>query len=278
MAVMNGFRKELFNKILGLNGHVVVYKVGSDDFPDYAEVAKRLRGCRRRQARRAADRGAGHRLHARAGARRQGARPERGGPQGAAADRQATSAPARSTASTARKASPSACAWRNSLRVNVGDNVTLVSPRGATTPFGTAPRIKSYKIAALFEMGMAEYDRSMIFMPLAEAQRFFNKGDSVDVLEVIVEDPENVGQYVANMKAAGHPIDALRRLAAAQRELLHRARGRAQHDVHHPVDDRAGGGVQHHFRPDDAGEGQGPRHRHPAHHGRHARAPSCACS
>ncbi len=91
------------------------------------------------------------------------------------------------------------------LRVNVGDNVTLVSPRGATTPFGTAPRIKSYKIAALYEMGMAEFDRSMIFMPLAEAQRFFNKGDSVDVLEVIVEDPENVGQYVANMKAAGIP-------------------------------------------------------------------------
>ena len=88
MAVMNGFRKELFNKILGLDGHVVVYKVGSDDFPDYAEVAKRLRGCRGRQARRAADRGAGHRLHARAGARRQGARLERGGPEGAAADLQ----------------------------------------------------------------------------------------------------------------------------------------------------------------------------------------------
>ncbi len=48
MAVMNGFRKELFAKILGLDGHVVVYKVGTDDFPDYAEVAKRLQ--RRRRA------------------------------------------------------------------------------------------------------------------------------------------------------------------------------------------------------------------------------------
>ena len=47
MAVMNGFRKELFAKILGLDGHVVVYKVGSDDFDDYDEVAKRLRGGRR---------------------------------------------------------------------------------------------------------------------------------------------------------------------------------------------------------------------------------------
>jgi lipoprotein-releasing system permease protein len=91
------------------------------------------------------------------------------------------------------------------LRVNVGDSITLVSPRGATTPFGTAPRIKAYKIAALYEMGMAEFDRSMIFMPLGEAQRFFNKGASVDVLEVIVENPENVGQYVAAMKAAGIP-------------------------------------------------------------------------
>ena len=84
----------------------------------------------------------------------------------------------------------------NSLRVNVGDTVTLVSPRGATTPFGTAPRIKPYKVLAVFEMGMSEYDRSMIFMPLPQAQRFFNKGDTVDVLEVMVTDPEAVSEQV----------------------------------------------------------------------------------
>ena len=93
----------------------------------------------------------------------------------------------------------------NLLRVTVGDSVTLVSPRGAVTPFGTAPRIKPYKVAALFEMGMSEYDRTMIFMPLGEAQRYFNKGDSVDVLEVLVDDPEKVKEQVDAMKEAGIP-------------------------------------------------------------------------
>jgi len=91
------------------------------------------------------------------------------------------------------------------LRVNVGDSVTLVSPRGAVTPFGTAPRIKPYKVAAIFEMGMSEYDRTMIFMPLAEAQRYFSKGDAVDVLELLVEDPEKVTEEVAILKQAGIP-------------------------------------------------------------------------
>ena len=61
----------------------------------------------------------------------------------------------------------------NMLRVNVGDQITLISPRGAATPFGTAPRTKPYVVTALFEMGMAEYDRTMVFMPLLEAQRYF---------------------------------------------------------------------------------------------------------
>lgn len=202
MAVMNGFRKELFNKILGLDGHVVVYKVGSDDFPEYADVAKRLEAV--------------------AGVKY--AVPLIEGQVIASTPAQALGGKVRGLSEEGLKALPQiskniragildgfdsqegiaiGVRLAQLLRVNVGDNVTLVSPRGATTPFGTAPRIKSYKIAALYEMGMAEFDRSMIFMPLAEAQRFFNKVDSVDVLEVIVEDPENVGQYVANMKAAG---------------------------------------------------------------------------
>ena len=91
------------------------------------------------------------------------------------------------------------------LRVSVGEPITLVSPRGAVTPFGTAPRIKPYKVAAIFEMGMSEYDRTMIFMPLAEAQRYFSKGNAVDVLELLVEDPEKVREEVAILKQAGIP-------------------------------------------------------------------------
>jgi lipoprotein-releasing system permease protein len=204
MAVMNGFRKELFNKILGLDGHVVVYKVGSDDFPEYADVTKRLEGV------------AGVKF----------AVPLIEGQVIASTPAQALGAKVRGLNERGLQALPLisknvragtlegfdsqdgiaiGVRLAQLLRVNIGDNITLISPRGASTPFGTTPRIKPYKIAALYEMGMAEFDRSMIFMPLVEAQRFFNKGESVDVLEVIVEDPENVGQYVANMKAAGIP-------------------------------------------------------------------------
>ena len=91
------------------------------------------------------------------------------------------------------------------LRVNVGDTVTLITPRGVRGPFGVMPRIKAYKVTAIFEMGMSEFDRSMIFMPLGEAQRFFDKGAAVDVLDIVVDDPETVEKSVAAMKEVGIP-------------------------------------------------------------------------
>jgi lipoprotein-releasing system permease protein len=93
----------------------------------------------------------------------------------------------------------------NSLRVGLGDTITLVSPRGATTPFGTAPRSKPYQISSIFELGMSEYDRMMIFMPLTEAQKYFAKLGEVDVVEVVVDDPEKVDWYGAAIRGAGGP-------------------------------------------------------------------------
>ncbi len=204
MAVMNGFRKELFNKILGLDGHVVVYKVGSDDFPDYAAVAKQLRGIA----------GVKHavpliegQVIASTPALAIGGKVRGLGEEGLEALPLISKNVRAGTLDGFDQQDGIAIGTRLAqlLRVNVGGSVTLVSPRGASTPFGTAPRIKSYRVAALYEMGMTEFDRSMIFMPLAEAQRFFNKAQSVDVLEVIVENPEDVGRHVADMKAAGIP-------------------------------------------------------------------------
>jgi lipoprotein-releasing system permease protein len=204
MAVMNGFRKELFNKILGLNGHIIVNKVGGDDFDNYDEVAKLL----------AALPGVKH------------AMPLIEGQAMASTPQQAVAGFVRGVREEGLKALPLiannvrfgsldgfdrqegiAIGTRlaNLVRVTVGDSVTLVSPRGTVTPFGTAPRVKPYKVAAIFEMGMSEYDRTMIFMPLKEAQRYFNKGDAVDVLEVLVDDPEKVSEQVATMKQAGIP-------------------------------------------------------------------------
>ena len=203
MAVMNGFRKELFNKIMGLNGHIIVNKVASD-FDGYDEAARRLSAIPGVRA----------------------AFPLIEGQALASTPAQAIAGYVRGVPESgikslkivadnvkmgtldgfgAQEGIAIGTRLANALRVGVGDMVTLVSPRGAATPFGTAPRIKPYKVSAIFEMGMSEYDRTMIFMPLLEAQRYFSKGNTVDVLEVLVGDPEAVGATVEAMKTAGIP-------------------------------------------------------------------------
>ena len=201
MAVMNGFRKDLFAKILGLNGHVVVYKIG-EPFTDYLEKSGVVAGVP----------GVTHAI------------PLVEGQVMVSSSAQALGGLVRGIAEKDIKSLPLvaenvrfgtldgfdegqgiAIGMRlaKSLYVNVGDSLTLVSPRGAATPFGTAPRSKPYTIAAVFELGMSEYDKTMIFMPLVESQRYFNKAGEVDVLEVIVDDPEKVDAYAAAIMAAG---------------------------------------------------------------------------
>jgi lipoprotein-releasing system permease protein len=82
----------------------------------------------------------------------------------------------------------------NDLNVKVGDQVTLLTPRGASTALGTAPRVKRYPVVAVFEIGMSEYDSSIVFMPLLEAQRYFSKPGSVTVLEVVLDSPDEVSE------------------------------------------------------------------------------------
>ena len=203
MAVMNGFRNELFEKILGLNGHIVVHKIG-DPFNDYAEAARRI----------AAVPGV------------KSAMPLIEGQAMISSSVQTLGGLVRGLSEGGLKSLPLvadnvrygtldgfdgqegiALGMRlaNSLRVNVGDSVTLVSPRGASTPFGTAPRIKRYNVAAIFELGMSEYDKTMVFMPLIEAQRYFSRPDQVDVLEVVVEHPERIGQMLRPMQEVAGP-------------------------------------------------------------------------
>ena len=79
--------------------------------------------------------------------------------------------------------------------MRAGDNVTLVSPRGAVTPMGTTPRIKVYKIAAVFEIGMSEYDAAFVFMPLVEAQAYFNRSGDVTAIEVYTTNPDQIVRY-----------------------------------------------------------------------------------
>ncbi|WP_441711426.1 lipoprotein-releasing ABC transporter permease subunit [Hyphomicrobium sp. 2TAF46] len=203
MAVMNGFRHDLFGKIMGLNGHVIAQKIG-DPFTDYSEVASAI------------SKVPGVVI----------AMPVIEGQVMVSSSTQALGGLVRGVreadlkslklvADNVRagtldgfdKQSGIAMGVRlaNQLRVGLGDTVTLVSPRGAATPFGTAPRSKAYQITSIFELGMSEYDRMMIFMPLPEAQKYFSKNGEVDVVEVVVDRPDDVDRYNALIKDAGGP-------------------------------------------------------------------------
>jgi lipoprotein-releasing system permease protein len=93
------------------------------------------------------------------------------------------------------------------LSLQAGDNLTLVSPRGAVTPMGMTPRIKPYRVAAIFEIGMAEYDASYVFMPLPEAQAYFNRTGDVSAIEIYVDNPDQIGSFDGPVRsAAGRPV------------------------------------------------------------------------
>jgi lipoprotein-releasing system permease protein len=204
MAVMNGFRKELFAKILGLDGHVIVIRQDHADFPDYEEYARKLATADtvKKVVPLIESQVIASVPSQSVGAKVRGISEEglRALPLIANNVKAGTLDDFDSQAGIAL-----GIGFQRFLRVNIGDTVTLITPRGVRGPFGVMPRIKSYKVTAIFEMGMSEFDRSMIFMPLAEAQRFFDKGKAVDVLDVIVDDPETVEKSVAAMKELDIP-------------------------------------------------------------------------
>ena len=77
------------------------------------------------------------------------------------------------------------------MGVGVGDEITLISPNGKVTAFGTVPRMKSYQILGTFEVGMYEYDSGYIFMPLETAQKYLNIGNAVTHIDLFLDDPED---------------------------------------------------------------------------------------
>ncbi len=199
MSVMNGFRAELVGRILGLNGHLAVYGEGAR-LTDFEAAAERVRQVPGRGQRDAADRGAGHGDRRRGRVGRAGARhPPRGHPR-AQADRRAISSPARSPNSATTNIAVGERLARR-LGVGVGGRITLISPEGTDTAFGTMPRLKTYRVAALFNVGFYEYDNSFIYVPLHSAQIFFRMPEAVSDLEVFVENPDRV-QAVGRQIAA----------------------------------------------------------------------------
>jgi lipoprotein-releasing system permease protein len=87
--------------------------------------------------------------------------------------------------------------------LSIGDDITLISPQGSVTPLGTLPRVKAFRVAAIFDVGMFEYDSAYVFMALDAAQRFFRTGDGVGAIELLVADPQRTRPAVLAASRAG---------------------------------------------------------------------------
>jgi lipoprotein-releasing system permease protein len=205
MAVMNGFRKELLDKILGLNGHLLIQPL-EKPLTDWEEVAARVAGVKgirlaapivEGQALASSPFNAGgvlirgirlmdlEKLPSIANNIKQGTLKGFDEDMGVVIGRRLA----------------------DQLSLRSGDNITLVAPRGAVTPMGTTPRIKVYKIAAVFEIGMSEYDSAMVFMPLKEAQAYFNRAGDVTAIEIYTDNPDRVDRYRQPVQdAAQRPV------------------------------------------------------------------------
>jgi lipoprotein-releasing system permease protein len=190
MSVMNGFRHDLLEKMIGLNGHMFLQGVDKP-LTDYEAVTERVskvpgvtlalplvegqafatspygstgalvRGVRQQDL---------ERLPGVAGHLTQGALDGFDNGQGVAIGAKLA----------------------DHLSLRAGDKITIIAPHGADTPFGVTPRMKAYTVAAVFQIGMATFDNTFIFMPLAEAQTFFNSEGQANVIEVFVKDPDNM--------------------------------------------------------------------------------------
>jgi lipoprotein-releasing system permease protein len=87
------------------------------------------------------------------------------------------------------------------LGVREGMAISIVSPQGAVTPFGTTPRRKAFLIGGLFSVGMAEFDSLLVYMPLEQAQILFNRGDGADELEIRIADPDRTHAFMMDLRS-----------------------------------------------------------------------------
>jgi lipoprotein-releasing system permease protein len=205
MSVMNGFRKELISKILGISGHVFVQAMDQPltDFEDLAKRFEQIKGVQHAipvingqalissafSSSGALVRGVNEanikRLGTIATNIRAGTLDGFDGGEGVAIGQRLA----------------------DQLGVRVGDKVTLLSPNGPASPFGQTPRRKVYDVAAVFMIGMSEFDTAFVYMPLKEAQIYFDRDDEVSTIELTIENPEasdRISQLAIDV--AGRPV------------------------------------------------------------------------
>jgi lipoprotein-releasing system permease protein len=199
MSVMNGFRAELFDKITGLNGHAIVqgYEGRLEDWQQIGDTAAKLPGVT------SATPLIEQPLMASANGRVEGVllrgmrlQDIRNNP--VIAKNVVSGNLGLITPDSGRVAIGSRLA--EALGAYPGSTISLISPEGRSTVVGTVPRIVSYTVAAVFEVGVYDYDNSVVIMPIQDAQQLLLLGDSVSTIEVQTKDPDRVDSILAPLR------------------------------------------------------------------------------
>ena len=187
MSVMNGFRAELFDKIVGLNGHAIIQAYGGrlDDWQSVLKEVRETPGVTR-------------------------ASPLIEQPLLASFNGRVEAVLVRgNTSEDIRRIAPKVKVGRlqdlqpgtgnvalgsrlaENLGARVGDSITIINPQGRATPFGTVPRQIAYTVSAIFEIGVYDYDQSFVVMPMQDAQTLMLIGDTVGMIELTTNDPDH---------------------------------------------------------------------------------------
>ncbi|MBY6239649.1 lipoprotein-releasing ABC transporter permease subunit [Methylosinus sp. Sm6] len=199
MSVMNGFHKELMDKIVGIDGHAFV-QAAERPLTDWAQVTaqmQRLPGAKLVIPMVEGAAGISS-PYGQSGALVRGMREQDilrlPGMAGNVKDGTLDGFDAAGGVAIGQRLA-------ETLGIRVGDSISLLIAKGASTPFGVAPRIKAYPVVAVFQIGMSEYDRVFVYMPLAESQLFFNRENEVTVIEAFLDDPEAVDKLRSDVEA-----------------------------------------------------------------------------
>ncbi len=198
MSVMNGFRAELFDKIVGLNGHAVVQGYGGR-LPDWRAIAD---AARKTPGVTSATPLIEQPLMASYEGRVEGVL-VRGMRVEDIARNPTLKLKAGSMAAVTVGSGNVAVGARlaEQLGATVGSTLSLISPDGQTTPFGSVPRIVGYRVAAIFEIGVYDYDKAFVVMPIPDAQQLLLLGDAVGMVEIETKDADEVGTILAPLAA-----------------------------------------------------------------------------
>jgi lipoprotein-releasing system permease protein len=204
MSVMNGFRAELFDKIVGLNGHAIIQAYGGrlNDWESVLKDARATPGVVRatpliEQPLLTSFNGRVEAVLVRGNT---------AGDIAALADKVKVGNIGELRAGASNVAIGVRLA--QNLGVRVGDTITIINPQGRTTPFGTVPREIAYTVSAIIEIGIYDYDNAFVIMPIPDAQTLLLTGDAIGMIEVTTTDADTVGETLAPLarKLAGQAV------------------------------------------------------------------------